>query len=88
MFALCCAQLSLIPLVLGPLVFRTREGFSTVSGPWALAVLCAGAGSAVSALTIYLMTGREAWLWTAAPACLGSALLLFTLGRLFSEKTV
>ena len=80
--AICCAQLSFVPLVLGPLVLQSQKGAATVSAPWALAVLCAGAGSAVSSATLHLMTGSEAWLWMAAPASLGSSLIVFCLGRI------
>jgi hypothetical protein len=80
--AICCAQLSFVPLVLGPLVFQGRGSSAAVSAPWALAVLCAGAGSALSGATLHLMTGSEAWLWIAAPASLGLSLVVFFLGRI------
>lgn len=85
--AICCAQLSFVPLVLGPLVFRSQGGPATVSAPWALAVLCAGAGSAVSGATMHLMTGSEAWPWIAAPASLGSSLVVFCLGRIYGRAS-
>ena len=83
--AICCAQLSFVPLVLGPLVFQGQGGSAAVSAPWALAVLCAGAGSALSGATMHLMTGSEAWLWIAAPASLGSSLVVFFLGRIYAR---
>jgi hypothetical protein len=85
--AICCAQLSFVPLVLGRLVFRSQGCFATVSAPWALAVLCAGAGSAVSGVTVHLITGCEAWLWIAAPASLGSSLLVFSLGQFYARAS-
>jgi hypothetical protein len=81
-FALCCAQLALVPLVVGPLAFRMNVG-----APWALAVLYGGIGSTAGAVAVYLMTEHEAWLWTAAPASLASALLVFVLGRLLRQTT-
>ena len=83
----CCAQLSFVPLVLGPLVFQGQGGSATVSAPWALAVLCAGAGSAVSGATMHLMTGSETWLWIAAPASLGSSVAVFCLGRIYGRAS-
>jgi hypothetical protein len=85
--AICCAQLSFVPLVLGPLVFQSRGGSAAVSAPWALAVLCAGAGSAAIGATVHLMTGSEAWLWIAAPASLGSSLVVFSLGRIYGSAS-
>jgi hypothetical protein len=81
LFAFCCAQLSFAPLVLGPIVGRTRSGFGTVSAGWALVILGFGAASGVAAVTVYLATGTEAWLWAAVPACLGSGLVLFAIAR-------
>jgi hypothetical protein len=81
LFAFCCAQLSFTPLVLGPIVGRTRRGFGTVSPGWALVILGFGAASGVAAVTVYLATGTEAWLWAAVPACLGSGLVLFVIAR-------
>jgi hypothetical protein len=85
--AICCAQLSFVPLVLGPLVIRSQAGSAAVSAPWALAVLCAGAGSAVSGASMHLVTGSEAWLWLAAPASLGSSLIVFSLGRICARAS-
>jgi hypothetical protein len=85
LFAFCCAQLSFAPLVLGPIVGRTRGGFGTVSPGWALVILGFGAASGVAAVTVYLATGTEAWLWAAVPACLGSGLALFAIARAASR---
>ena len=85
LFAFCCAQLSFAPLVLGPIVGRTRGGFGTVSPGWALVILAVGAASGVAAVTVYVATGTEAWLWAAVPACLGSGLVLFTIAHTVSR---
>jgi hypothetical protein len=60
---------------------------SVASTAWALAVLYGGIGSTAGAVAVYLMTEHEAWLWTAAPASLASALLVFVLGRLLRHTT-
>ena len=86
LFAFCCAQLSFVPLVLGPIVGRRRGGFGTVSPGWALAILSFGAASGLAAVTGYLATGTEAWLWAAVPACLGSGLVLFTIAHTVSRQ--
>ncbi len=81
-FAFGCAQLSFVPLVLGPLVGRTGEGFGTVGPKWALGILGLGAATGVGAVVIYLVTGYEPWLWAAVPACLGTGVLLYAIARL------
>jgi hypothetical protein len=81
-FAFCCAQLSFVPLVLGPLIGRTGEGFGTVSPPWALGILGLGTVVGVGAVAAYLATGHEPWLWAAIPACLATGTLLFGVARL------
>ena len=73
LFALCCAQLSFAPLVLGPIAGRT------VGPGWALLVLGVGAAGGIACVTVYLATGVDAWLWAAVPACLGSGALLFAI---------
>jgi hypothetical protein len=83
-FAFGCAQLSFTPLVLGPLICRTSEGFATVGPQWALGILGLGAAMGVGAVTVYLATGHEPWLWAAVPACLGTGVLLFAIARLQS----
>jgi hypothetical protein len=87
LFASSCAQLAFVPLVLGPLIGRTRDGFATVSAAWALVILACGAAAGPIAVAIYVATGSEPWLWAAAPACLASGLLLFTLARLWPART-
>jgi hypothetical protein len=83
-FAFCCAQLSFVPLVLGPLVGRTGERSGTVSPPWALGILGLGTAAGVVAAAAYLATGHEPWLWAAIPACLATGTLLFGVARLQS----
>ena len=86
LFALCCAQLSFVPLLLGPLIGRRGAGMATVSSGWALGILAVGAATGLVAVALYASTGRESWLWAAVPACLGSGLALFTLARLWPGK--
>jgi hypothetical protein len=83
-FAFSCAQLSFVPLVLGPLIGRTREGSGAVSPPWALGILGLGTAVGVGAAAAYLATGHEPWLWAAIPACLAAGALLFGVARLQS----
>jgi hypothetical protein len=87
LFALSCAQLSFVPLILGPIIARTSRGFATVSSGWALLILGVGAAMGVAAVAIYLETGSEPWLWTAVPASLASGLVLFTVARLWTART-
>jgi hypothetical protein len=87
LFAFSCAQLAFVPLLLGPLIGRTRDGFRTVSSAWALVILACGAAAGPIAVAIYLATGSEPWLWAAVPACLASGLLLFILARLWPART-
>jgi len=85
-FAFSCAQLAFVPLVLGPLIGRTQQGFGAVSPGWALGILGCGAGMGVGAVAIYLATGHEPWLWAAVPACLATGALLFAIARLRSAQ--
>jgi hypothetical protein len=82
LFAICCAQLSFAPLVLGPIVGRLRGGSGAVTPGWALVVLGSGAAGGIAAAIAYLATGAEAWLWTAVPGCLGAGLVLFIIARI------
>lgn len=84
--ALCCAQLSLAPLVLGPIVGRMRGGSGTVRPGWALAILGLGTASGIAAVAVHLSTGAEEWLWAAVPVCLGSGLVLFSVARAASRR--
>jgi hypothetical protein len=87
LFAFCCAQLSFVPLIVGPLLGRTSERFATVSSAWALVILACGAAAGLIAVAIYLATGSEPCLWAAVPACLASGLLLFALAQLWPTRT-
>ena len=80
-FALSCAQLSSVPLVVGPILQRKRGRFGTVSGSWALVILGSGVASSIVAVIVYFTTGSEAWLWSAAPLCLGLGVVLFMVAR-------
>jgi len=85
LLALCCAQLSSAPLVLGPIVDRGRRISRTVNPGWAMVILGVGAASGAIAVAIYLVSGVEAWLWSAVPACLGSGMVLFAIARAASR---
>jgi hypothetical protein len=86
LFALGSAQLSFLPLVLGPIIARTNQGAGTVSPNWALAIMGCGVLGGTVVAAIYGATGREAWLWAVVPACLGSGLLVFSMARLWPAK--
>jgi hypothetical protein len=75
LFAFYCAQLSFVPLVLAPVMG------GTVSARWALVILGVSAVMGLLAVTIYVATRNESWLWAAVPACLGSGFLLFATAR-------
>jgi hypothetical protein len=73
------AQIALAPLVLVPLLAgRTR--FSTVTAPWALAVLLVGGAIAVSMIIAGLVFGEVAALSWAVPAVFVSSMLVFAIG--------
>jgi hypothetical protein len=86
LFAFCCAQLSFVPLILGPVIGRRSGGFGTVSPGWALVILGFGAVVGLVAVAVYLTSGNESWLWSAVPACLGSGLMLFIVARLWPQR--
>ena len=85
LFTCWCAQLSFVSLVLGPIV--QRSGMGAVSAPWALVIVGVAAASGIAAVSAYLATGAEAWLWAAVPACFGSGLVLFAVARLSRGKS-
>jgi hypothetical protein len=85
-FAFSCAQLAFAPLLFGPLIGRTQQGFGTVTPGWALGILGAGAVMGMGAVTVYLATGWETWLWAAVPACLGTGVVLFAIARVTTAK--
>jgi hypothetical protein len=86
LFALGSAQLSFLPLVLGPIIARTNQGSGTVSPNWALATMGGGVLGGAVAAAIYGATGHEAWLWAVVPVCLASGLLVFSMARLWPAK--
>src|SRR5262249_60234829 len=86
LFALCCAQLSFAPLLLGPLIGRRSARVATVSSGWALVILAGGTAVGLIAVALYASTGREPWLWAAVPACLASGLVLFMLAQLLAGE--
>src|SRR5262245_36360351 len=88
LFAFCCAQLSFVPLILGPVIARRSGGFGTVSSGWALVILGVGAVIGLVAVAVYLTSGNESWLWSAVPACLGSGLMLFIVARLWPQRSL
>jgi hypothetical protein len=75
------AQIALVPLVLVPLL-APRARFSTVSAPWALAVLLVGGAIAVSMTIAGLVFGAVAALSWAVPAVFVSSLLVFVIATL------
>jgi hypothetical protein len=79
--AFYCAQLAPVPLILGPVIARARGGYGIVSASWALAIVAVSAAIGIGAVAIHLVTGSEAWLWTAVPATLASGFLLFAIAR-------
>lgn len=87
LFAFYCAQLSFVPLILGPIVRRKGKPFGVVSANWALAILALGATAGISPIALYLFTGIENWLWAAVPACLFTGLFVFIVARWRMEKT-
>jgi hypothetical protein len=87
LFAIGSAQLSFLPLVLGPIIAQTNRRAGAVSPNWALAIMGCGALSGAVAAAIYVATGHEAWLWAVVPACLGIGLFVFIMARLWPEKS-
>jgi hypothetical protein len=86
LFAFYCAQLSFVPLIVGPIIRRPGKHFGTVSAGPALAILSLGSSMGVGALIIYLATRDERWLWAAVPACLGSGFFVFAIARLWPTQ--
>jgi hypothetical protein len=84
LFALYCAQLSFVPLILGPVIGRASGGVGSVGAGWAIVILGFSSAVGLGTVIVYMVTADETWLWAAVPACLGSGLLLFTIARLVS----
>ena len=85
--AICCAQLSFAPLVMGAIVGRTRGESSRVNPNWAAAILAVGAVGVIVAVAGYVATGNDAWLWAAVPVNLGSGFLVYAIARAVSPRT-
>jgi hypothetical protein len=81
-FTVASTQLSYVPLVLGPIIGKASRGFAPVTPGWALIIICSSFAIGICAVTIYLITQDESWLWTAVPANLAFALLLFVVAQL------
>lgn len=73
---LCSLQMSFTPLVMGPLIARSNKR-GTVSPRCAIAVMGVGALMGNAAVTAYVTTGYDWWLWAAVPGCLGASTLLY-----------
>jgi hypothetical protein len=80
LFAFYCAQLSFVPLILGPLIHTKSYPHLTLTAGWALAVLACGALAGISSVSIYLVTDIEAWLWAAVPSCIVAGFTVFAAG--------
>jgi hypothetical protein len=85
LLACCCAQLSFVSLLLGPLA--QSGGSGAVSAPWALVIVGVAAASGIAGVIVYLATGAEPWLWAAVPACLGSGIVLFAIARFCQRQS-
>jgi hypothetical protein len=81
-FTFASTQLSYVPLVLGPILGKGRRGFPRVTPVWALTIICSSFAIGICAVTIYLITQDETWLWTAVPANLAFGFLLFIVAQL------
>jgi hypothetical protein len=86
-FAFSCAQLALVPLVLGPLLSGTRGGSGNVGPAWALGILGCSATIGIGCIGMFFALGDDGWSWAAVPACLGSGILLFAAARLRATNT-
>jgi hypothetical protein len=79
LLAFSCVPFSFAPLVLGPMLFWVHGRLGAVSPQWALTVMSCSTASGAAAVTIYVVSGNETWLWATGPVCLGTGLLIFTL---------
>ena len=84
-FGFSSAQLSFVPLVLGPLIAGS-DGLGTVSPRWALVVMGVSAAIGIGTTAAYLATGYDPWLSAVVPGCLGSGALLFITARLWLRQ--
>jgi hypothetical protein len=86
LFAFYCAQLSFVPLILGPLYRKKGEKFGTITPAWAFATLMSGTAAGIGMLLIYFQNDDDRWLWGAVPACLFCAFVMFGIGRARSKQ--
>ena len=82
-FCFGCIQLSFIPLVLAP--FVTKD-FGNLAPRWALAVMVVSSGIGIGITVIAFLTGNDLWFPFVVPACLGTAVSLFVIGRLSHRR--
>ena len=85
LFGFSSAQLSLVPLVLGPL-FAGSGGLGSVGPGWALVVMVVSTAIGMGTTVAYLATGYDPWLSAVVPSCLGSGALLFITARLWLQQ--
>jgi hypothetical protein len=81
-FTFASTQLSYVPLVWGAIIGKGSRGLAPVPAGWALIIIFSSFAIAIFAVTIYLITQDETCLWTAVPANLALALLLFVVAQL------
>lgn len=86
LFTFASTQLSYVPLVLGSIIGKESRGFAPVTPAWALIIICSSFAIGICAVTIYLITKDESWLWTAVPANLVFGLLLFIVAHLQNRR--
>jgi Na+/proline symporter len=82
LFASCGAQLSFVPLIVGPVLARSTNSLASVSSGWAIAILGVGAAAGVGTVAVYFAIGSESYLWAAVPGCLGLGFLIFAVARM------
>jgi hypothetical protein len=85
LFGFSSAQLSLVPLVLGPLLAGS-SGLAAVGPGWALVVMVVSTAIGIGATVAYLATGYDPWLSAVVPSCLGSGASLFIAARLWLRR--
>jgi len=83
LFSFYCAQLSFVPLILGPILLHPKRN---VSSGWALFVLLAGTTAGILPVGWSLYTGSEIWFWSGIPLCLTVGVLLYLLGLLICRE--
>jgi len=81
--ACVCAQLVFAPLVLAPLICGKR---AAVGATQAITVIIAGLIAGQGVIVFSLQSEREAWLWSAIPACLAASLLAYAGAQFLMRK--